>query len=66
MIITISKLLNIKESSVKGCIQLLDEGAGVPFIARYRKEMTGGLDEVEIADIKEAQHKYIELEKRKK
>jgi len=66
MIKTISKLLNIKESSVKGCIQLLDEGAGVPFIARYRKEMTSGLDEVEIANIKEAQQKYIELEKRKK
>ncbi len=66
MIRTISKLLNTKESSVKGCIQLLDEGAGVPFIARYRKEMTGGLDEVEISNIKEAQQKYIELEKRKK
>ncbi len=46
-------------------IQLLDEGATVPFISRYRKEQTGSLDEVKILFIKEEGEKYTELEKRK-
>jgi uncharacterized protein len=66
MIKTISKQLNIKETSVLGCINLLKEGAGIPFIARYRKEATEGLNEVEISKINDAHQKYIELEKRKK
>jgi uncharacterized protein len=65
MIENISKTLQIKSSSVVGCVKLLEEGATIPFIARYRKEATGGLDEVEIAKIRDARLSYIELQKRK-
>jgi uncharacterized protein len=65
MINSISKTLNISSASVKGCISLLEEGAGIPFIARYRKEATGGLDEVEITKIRDARLAFLELEKRK-
>ena len=61
----ISKLLNLSNKNVDSTIKLLNEGATIPFISRYRKEDTGGLDEVEIANIKELNDKYIELEKRK-
>ena len=42
---------------------MLDEDCTVPFIARYRKEMTGGLDEVQIAKIREGYDEYLEREK---
>jgi uncharacterized protein len=61
----ISKSLNIPLSNVENSVKLLEEGATIPFISRYRKEVTGGLDEVKIANIKELHEKYIELEKRK-
>lgn len=61
----ISKSLNIPLRNVESSIKLLEEGATIPFISRYRKEVTGGLDEVKIADIKEMNEKYRELEKRK-
>lgn len=57
--------LGLKFSQVASTIQLLNEGASVPFIARYRKEMTGSLDEVQIMAIKTRLHQLIELEKRK-
>ena len=44
---------NINEKSIINTLSLLQEGATVPFIARYRKEMTVGLDEVQIADIRD-------------
>lgn len=50
---------------VENTIRLLGEGATVPFISRYRKEATGGLDEVAVGKIKELLEKYTELEKRK-
>ncbi|MFC3899264.1 Tex family protein [Aliicoccus persicus] len=57
--------LKLKESNIKNVIQLLDEGNTVPFIARYRKEMTGNMDEEQINTI-ETEYKYLEnLEKRK-
>lgn len=62
---TISNNLNISESQVKSVIQLLDEGATIPFIARYRKEATGNLDEVQIEEIKEKHEAQKELEKRR-
>ncbi len=65
MITKISKILNLKSSSVHGCIKLLEEGASIPFIARYRKEATGGLNEVDITAIRDEHLKYLELEKRK-
>ncbi len=61
----IATQLNISEKQVENTISLFEEKATVPFISRYRKEMTGGLDEVQIADIKTLQEKYEELEKRR-
>ncbi len=61
----ISKQLNISLKSVENTVKLLDEGATIPFISRYRKEATGALDEVQIADINALNDKFIELEKRK-
>ncbi len=61
----IAKSLNIPIKNVENSIKLLEEGATIPFISRYRKEVTGGLDEVKIANIKELNEKYIELGKRK-
>lgn len=57
--------LGLKPVQVANTIKLLDEGATVPFIARYRKEMTGTLDEVQILAIKTRLHQLTELEKRK-
>lgn len=50
---------------VENTIRLLEEGATIPFISRYRKEATGGLDEVAVGKVKELLEKYTELEKRK-
>lgn len=61
----ISSALNIRESQVNKTIELLESGATIPFVSRYRKEVTGGLDEVQIAAIKEQNDKLNELIKRK-
>ena len=61
----ISKDLNLPQSKVQSTINLLEEGATIPFIARYRKEATGSLDEVNIGDIKTQLEKLKEIEKRK-
>ena len=61
----ISKKLNISTASVAEVLKLLEDGATIPFIARYRKEATGGLDEVAIATIAAENEKINELEKRK-
>ena len=61
----ISQQLNIVLHRVENTIKLLDEGATIPFISRYRKEATGGLDEVQISNIKSLNDRFIELEKRK-
>ena len=61
----ISKALNIKADQISNTIALLEDGATIPFISRYRKEMTGALDEVQIADIKNRYDKLCEIEKRK-
>ncbi|MBI1837462.1 MAG: RNA-binding transcriptional accessory protein [Flavobacteriia bacterium] len=55
---------SIVEKSITQTLQLLKEGATVPFIARYRKEMTQGLDEVQIANIRDFAKKYDELVQR--
>jgi uncharacterized protein len=54
------------EQAIKNTLQLLNEGATIPFIARYRKEMTTGLDEVEIAQIRDEKEKYETLVARQK
>jgi len=61
----ISNLLGISLKQVSATIKLIDEGATVPFISRYRKEATMGLDELEIENIKNTTSKFRELEKRK-
>ena len=61
----ISKSLSINERYVAAVLALLDEGATIPFIARYRKEKTGSLDEVQIAAIEAQYTKLQELTKRK-
>lgn len=61
----ISTELNISLKQVVNTISLLDEGATIPFISRYRKEMTGSLDEVEIGNIKERYAKLQDIQKRR-
>jgi len=61
----IASALNIKESQISKTVDLLESGATIPFISRYRKEVTGGLDEVQITAIKEQNDKLNELVKRK-
>lgn len=63
---SIADLLQLKEVQVRNTLSLLDEKATIPFIARYRKEKTGGLDEVQIAAISEQYSRLQELEARKK
>lgn len=62
---SIAKSLGIQASQVKNTVELLDEGATLPFIARYRKERTGSLDEVQIGDIKDELARLKELDKRR-
>lgn len=61
----ISQELGIAERSVDNTLQLLDDGCTIPFISRYRKERTGGLDEVQITAISELNDKLKDIEKRK-
>ena len=61
----ISKQLNLPETGVENTLSLLDLGCTIPFIARYRKERTGNLNEVQIAQISDAYDKLKELAKRK-
>lgn len=63
--VIISRELGIAEKQVKSTLALLSEGATIPFISRYRKEVTGGLDEVQIGDIKEKYDKLTDVAKRK-
>lgn len=61
----ISETLGLPEHRVDNTLQLLDEGCTIPFICRYRKERTGGLDEVQIAQISEMAQQLGETAKRK-
>ena len=61
----IAERLNISEKNVTGTLALIDEGCTIPFIARYRKERTGGLDEVQIAAISDQYERLKEIQKRK-
>lgn len=61
----VSKELNLKLTQVENTVKLLDEGATVPFISRYRKEVTGNLDENQIGDILKVITYLRNLEKRK-
>lgn len=61
----IAAALQLTEKQIRNAIQLFIEGATIPFISRYRKEMTGSMDEVQLADVKEQYDKLCELDKRK-
>ena len=61
----ISAALNLPEKQISNTLRLLAEGATIPFISRYRKEITGGLDEVQIEAIKTQYDKLSDLAKRK-
>ena len=61
----IARSTGIAASSIHNTLKLLEEGATIPFISRYRKEMTGNLDEVQIAEIRDSHKQLMELEKRR-
>lgn len=61
----IARELKVTVTQAGNTIGLLNEGATIPFISRYRKERTGSLDEVQVLQIKELKEKYTDLEKRK-
>ena len=61
----IASSLNISLKQVSATLSLLDEGATVPFISRYRKEVTGSLDEVQVAAIRDMAQQLRELDKRR-
>ena len=61
----ISNKIGVTEKQVAATIALLNENATIPFIARYRKEKTGSLDEVQIAAIADEYHRMLEIEDRK-
>ncbi len=61
----ICKELGLKENQVRNTLELLADGATIPFISRYRKEATGSLDEVQVAAIKSRYEKLLEVDKRR-
>lgn len=61
----IAERLEIKEWQVENCVRLFAEGNTIPFISRYRKEKTGGLDDAEVAEVKHWADVFEEMEKRK-
>lgn len=61
----ISSKVGVSAKQIAATVALLNENATIPFIARYRKEKTGSLDEVQIAAIADEYHRYLEMEDRK-
>jgi uncharacterized protein len=61
----VARKLGLQEWQVENTIRLLDDGATIPFISRYRKEMTGSLDEVKLLNIKDEYERLKELDKRR-
>lgn len=61
----IVRTLSVKDWQVENCVHLFEEGNTIPFISRYRKEKTGGLDDVAVAEIKHWNDVFTEMEKRK-
>lgn len=61
----ISEKINLEAWKVSNTLDLISEGATIPFISRYRKEATGGLDETLIRDIRDLYDKFIEIDKRR-
>jgi len=61
----ICKQLSVAAWQVENCIELIGNGSTVPFISRYRKERTGGLDDIQVAEVKSLHSRFTEMEKRK-
>ena len=61
----IASLLQVQPWQVENCVELIADGCTVPFISRYRKERTGGLDDVAVAEVKHWTDVFAEMEKRK-
>lgn len=61
----IARKLGVKDWQVENCVSLFEEGATIPFISRYRKEKTGGLDDAAVAEVKHWNEVFSEMEKRK-
>ena len=61
----LAKVLNVREQQVQSTVNLLDDGATVPFIARYRKEVTGGLDDIQLRELVEKLTYMRELDDRR-
>ena len=62
---TIAEKLSVRDWQVENCVRLFEDGATIPFISRYRKERTGGLDEVAVAEIRHWSDVFADMEKRK-
>ena len=62
---SIAKRVGVKDWQVENCEALFAEGATIPFISRYRKERTGGLDDVAVAEVRHWVDVFTEMEKRK-
>ncbi|RMF87881.1 MAG: RNA-binding transcriptional accessory protein, partial [Nitrospinota bacterium] len=65
IITTLAAELEVQPQQVAAAVRLFDEGSTVPFIARYRKEVTGGLDDTQLRALEERLHYLRELEKRR-
>ena len=61
----IAERLQVKDWQVENCVHMFEEGDTIPFISRYRKEKTGGLDDASVAEIKHYADVFAEMEKRK-
>ena len=61
----IARNLDVKEWQVENCADMLEEGDTIPFISRYRKEKTGGMDDAQVAEVKHYVDVFSEMEKRK-
>ena len=61
----IAGLLGVQPWQVLNCAELFEDGCTVPFISRYRKERTGGLTDIEVAEVKHWADVFSEMEKRK-
>ena len=61
----IAQRLHLRHQQVENTIQLLEGGATIPFISRYRKEATGGMDEVQVAAVKDEHERLLEVQHRR-
>ena len=61
----IAALLSVKDWQVENCAQMFEDGDTIPFISRYRKERTGGMDDASVAEVKHWVDVFAEMDKRK-